>query len=95
MTQAQPNANDDDSPATFPLTNEHRMLLDIRDTLYDGSWEDFTSDLEARQQSQPHVFDTVPDSPGLLATIDTHLALIREMNRWEKTSGNTLKGKRA
>lgn len=75
----------------FALSDEHRMLLDIRDTLYDGSWESFARDLEARRKSKPHVFETVADSPEMLATIATHLALIDEMRAWERRSGRILR----
>ena len=94
MSEALPNAGDADVPGEFVLTDEHRMLLDIRDTLYEGSWEDFKRDLEARRRSQPHVFDTVPDSPQMLQTIREHLLLIGEMWNWEKTHGTTLRSGR-
>lgn len=91
MSEALPNPG---APGEFVLTHEQRMLLDIRDTLYEGSWEDFKRDLEARRESQPHVFDTVPDAPRMLETIEEHLALITEMHRWEQTHGVTLHGDR-
>jgi hypothetical protein len=69
------------------LTDEHRMLLDIRDTLYEGSWEDFVRDLRARERGRPHVFDTLPDSPALKATIEGHLVLIEAMRAWETNRG--------
>ncbi len=66
------------------LTDEHRMLLHIRDTLYEGSWEDFLCDLRARDQGRPHVFETVPDSPAMRATIESHVAMIEAMQVWEE-----------
>ncbi len=74
----------------FALTEEHRMLLGIRDTLYEGSWVDFARDLAARRQAQPHVFETVPESPVMQATILAHLALIAEMRAWEERHGTDL-----
>lgn len=71
------------SSRVFPLTVEHRMLLRIRDTLYEGSWEDFVEDLRARAEDRPHVFETVATSPELKATIAAHLAMIDAMRRWE------------
>ena len=76
--------------ATFPLTEEHRMLLRIRDTLYEGSWEDFAGDLRARAQGRPHVFDTVPPSPAVKATIERHITMIDAMQAWETLHGRTL-----
>jgi hypothetical protein len=86
------NADANSKGGVFNLTEEHRMLLDIRDTLYEGCWDDFTRDLEARRCAQPHVFDTVPDSPRMAKTIIVHLALIGEMRKWEETHGLTLRG---
>ena len=74
----------------FPLTDEHRMLLQIRDTLYEGNWEDFVRDLEDRANDRPHVFQTIPDTPGMAATITHHLSMIADMQRWEDTHGQTL-----
>jgi hypothetical protein len=74
----------------FPLTEEHRMLLHIRDTLYEGCWEDFVRDLRARAQGRPHVFDTVPQSPATSAVIEGHLGLIDDMQAWEAQTGRLL-----
>lgn len=37
----------------FPLTDEHRMLLRIRDTLYEGSWEDLRGTCEPGRKTAP------------------------------------------
>ena len=76
--------------AEFPLSGEHRMLLHIRDTLYEGSWEDFVRDLHARALGRPHVYQTVPDSPSLRAAIKGHLHMIAEMQAWETQHQCTL-----
>jgi hypothetical protein len=72
------------------LTPEHRMLLRIRDTLYEGSWIDFVRDLRARLNDEPHVFDIVPASAALKTTIVGHLTLIDEMASYEQRAGVTL-----
>jgi len=72
-----------DDSGDFELTEEQRMLLRMRDTLYEGSWEDFERDLRARAEDRPHVFDTVPETPGMKSTIAHHLGLIEAMQRWE------------
>ena len=59
------------------------MLLRMRDTLYEGSWEDFERDLQARAQGEPHVFETLATSPQMKATIESHLAMIDTMRTWE------------
>lgn len=74
----------------FALTEEQRMLLRIRDTLYEGDWADFVRDLEFRAEGRPHVFETVPDSPQMRATILAHLAMIGEMRAWESSHGQVL-----
>lgn len=72
------------------LTDAHRMLLDVRDTLYDGSWDEFRFDLQARATDKPHVFETVPTSAKMLDTIRDHLNLIDEMSRWERINKRRL-----
>lgn len=79
-----------DSSLEYRLMDEHRMLLRMRDTLYEGSWEDFVRDLNARARHEPHVFDSIPDTPGLEATIHRHLDLISDMQTWEQTNEQTL-----
>lgn len=72
---------------SLALTLEHRMLLRIRDTLYEGNWEDFEYDLRARAEGRPHVFDTVPPSQDMRTTIEHHLKMIADMRAWEDRHG--------
>ena len=72
------------------LTTEHRMLLRMRDTLYEGAWEDFNRDLRARVNGKPHVFETVPTSEAMRDTITHHLEMIAEMDAWERKLGHPL-----
>ena len=44
----------------------------------------------ARADHEPHVFDTVPETPGLVATIRRHLGLITDMQSWEQTNERML-----
>jgi len=67
------------------------MLLEIRDTLYEGCWEDFIRDLEARAAGRPHVFELVPASSKMKATIAGHLRMIDEMRKWESVLGRPLR----
>jgi len=80
-----------DGEATFQLTDEHRMLLQIRDTLYEGSWEDFLRDLRARAAGRPHVFELLPPTAAVKATIAHHVELIERMREWELEHGGTLR----
>ncbi len=74
----------------FPLSEDHRMLLQIRDTLYEGSWSDFLRDLKARALGEPHVYDVVAASPAMKSSISHHLALIEKMRDWETEHGSIL-----
>ncbi len=78
------NTNASIESDAMPLSEEHRMLLRMRDTLYEGSWADFVHDLEARTANRSHVFATVPESQGMRATIERHLSLISQMVDWER-----------
>lgn len=78
-------------PTSFVMSEEHDMLLRMRDTLYEGSWDDFELDLRARLQGRPHVFETVPMSEHMTSTIRHHLALIAAMREWESTHGESLR----
>jgi hypothetical protein len=71
-------------PPSRPLTDEERMLLELRDTLYEGSWEDFVRDLEARIAGHPYVFEIVPDTPHFTEVIRHHLQLIEALDHWER-----------
>lgn len=63
------------------------MLVSIRDTLYEGSWEDFIADLSARAEGKPHIFDTITISSNLQDTIRSHLDLIAEIRSREESRG--------
>jgi len=81
----------DSASDELQLTDTHRMLLAMRDTLYEGSWEDFVRDLRARMESRPYVFDSVPTSPTMERTMHEHLALIERMRQWEESRGQLLR----
>lgn len=82
MASAEPSGRND-----LRLTDEHRMLLRMRDTLYEGSWGDFAHDLRAKIANRPVVFEVAEPSPRMRETIVNHLGLIAEMGAWEKDSG--------
>jgi hypothetical protein len=75
------------------LTPEHRMLLRMRETLYEGDWADFVRDLEARLAEKPYVFETVAPSAQVRVIIETHLRMIREMSEWEGSTGLRLEAR--
>ena len=86
MTAKKPNALQ--GP---PLSEEQRMLIQIRDTLYEGSWDDFLSDLSARAEGRPHVFAIAAASPQMKTTIEHHVDLIEKLREWEREHGQNLR----
>jgi len=38
------------------MTREERMLVVLRTELYDGSWDEMVSDLQARLTGRPYIF---------------------------------------
>lgn len=73
-----------DLPTTSTvLAVEADMLVQIRDTLYEGDWDDFVADLTARLEGRAHVFQTVGASPDMKATIARHLKIIAQLRREE------------
>lgn len=69
------------------LTDEQRMLVTLRDELYEGRWDLFVADLEARIAGAPYVFEIGPASARLKETITHHLGLISDLRQWEERSG--------
>ena len=41
------------------LTADERMLVSLRDELYDGSWEQMLKDLKDRLEGKPYIFKLV------------------------------------
>ena len=87
---SSPSSDASRPPPPIELSAAQRMLLEVRDTLYEGSWEDFVRDLEARLHSQPHVFEVVPETPHFAETIRHHLRIIGELQVWEQAHHTTL-----
>ena len=79
-----PQPADDGLPA---LNEEQRMLLRVRDELYEGRWELFVKDLKARLAGDSHVFEIGPATGRLAETIATHLRLIDELRAMEADLG--------
>jgi hypothetical protein len=60
------------------LTEEERMLIELRDELYDGSWESMLQDLDDRLKGRPYIFK-------LVNRIQDDIARIRRLRRYERT----------
>lgn len=62
------------------LTREERVLVLLRDQLYDGSWDDLELDLRARKERKPSVFK-------LNTRIEEDLERIAKLRGYEQTRG--------
>jgi len=58
------------------LESYERVLLDLKDQLYEGSWERILDDLRARMENKPYIFK-------LSQTIARDLAAIERMKSYE------------
>jgi len=72
------------------LSEEERMLLKLRDELYEGSWEQFVMDLKARLAGEPYVFEIGSSSDRLKETINHHLSIITKLKEVEMRMGINL-----
>lgn len=62
------------------LTKEERLLIAIRDELYEGSWDDLVADLEARKGRKPYVFKLATRLEEDLARVEKLRAFEREQS---------------
>lgn len=62
------------------LEPHERVLLDLKDQLYEGSWERIIEDLRARLEGQPYIYK-------LSRTIARDLAAIERMKAYETRQG--------
>ncbi len=69
------------------LSPDERMLLTLRDELYEGRWDLLVADLKARLDGRPHVFEIGPANARLRQTIATHLRLIEGLRDAETRLG--------
>ena len=60
------------------LTREERMLVVLKQELYEGSWDDMTADLQARLEGRPYIFK-------LVNRIAEDLERIARLRRFEET----------
>jgi hypothetical protein len=60
------------------LTKEDRLLVAIRDELYEGSWEELLADLEARKTRKPFVVKLASRIEEDLTRVDKLRAFERE-----------------
>ncbi len=58
------------------LSNEHRMLVVLKNQLYDGSWEPMLDDLKNRLVGKPYIFK-------LVNRIQDDIERIQEMQKFE------------
>lgn len=66
------------------LSREERLLMEIRDELYEGSWAGLIEDLLARRDRKPYVIK-------LATRIDDDLARIEKIQKYEEEHEINLK----
>lgn len=59
------------------LTDEDKLLIILRDELYESSWEYFIKDLENRKKGRPYIFK-------LMKRIDEDLERIKKLKEFEE-----------
>jgi len=59
------------------LTGEERLLVTLRDELYEGSWNDMIADLRNRLEGKPYVFK-------LTSRIEADLVRIERLKNFEE-----------
>ena len=65
------------------LSPEERMLIMLRDELYEGSWDDMIADLKNRLEGKPYVFK-------LASRIEADLARIERLKNFEEKNNVSL-----
>ena len=65
------------------LSPEERMLIMLRDELYEGSWDDMIADLKNRLEGKPYVFK-------LAGRIEADLARIERLKNFEEKNNVSL-----
>ncbi|HVY61873.1 MAG TPA: hypothetical protein VHF22_09480 [Planctomycetota bacterium] len=75
-------AGGEETPEQFAraLAREDRVLLDVRDELYAGDWDELERDLRARLAGKPYIFK-------LATKIEEDLARIERLRRFETARG--------
>lgn len=83
MSEASPAEPDFDPALDVPpevflqrLESYERVLLDLKDQLYEGSWQRILDDLKARLDNKPYIYK-------LSQTISRDLAAIERMKAYE------------
>jgi len=59
------------------LTSEERLLVALRDELYEGSWDDMIADLRNRLEGKPYIFK-------LASRIEADLTRIERLKNFEE-----------
>ena len=62
---------------TAALSGDERMLVSLRDELYDGSWDQMLKDLKDRLEGKPYIFK-------LVNRISADIQRIEKLREYEK-----------
>ncbi len=66
------------------LSSGERLLITLRDELYEGSWDKMLQDLEDRLDKRPYIFK-------LSSRIESDMAVIKRMSIYEDEHGVDLR----
>lgn len=66
------------------LSPEEKILIILRDELYDGSWDKMLKDLEDRLKQRPYIFK-------LVSRINEDITRIKKLQKYEKEHNINLK----
>ena len=66
------------------LASGERLLVTLRDELYEGSWEKMLEDLRDRLEKRPYIFK-------LSSRIESDMAAIEKLQAYETTNGINLR----
>ena len=69
--------NTDPQAFLASLAEEEKMLVELRDELYDGSWESMLRDLNDRLKGRPYIYK-------LVNRIQDDIARIKKLRTFEK-----------
>ena len=76
-------ANNDVDAFLESLTDEDKMLLRLREELYEGRWDAMLTDLNDRLHGRPYIF-------RLASRIQDDMARVQRLSRFEREKGVNL-----
>ena len=76
--QQQPNTTEEIKRFVSRITDEEKMLLLLKNELYEGSWTDMLEDLKNRLEGKPYIFKLANRIKDDIARIEQLLAFEKQ-----------------